>query len=78
MLEWLGAFVGGLELAAEDHGDAAIDVELDDHVGTFVRDQMLFVLTMRRNARGPGVEIVADLAMNLPSANWRSCAALAP
>src|SRR5260221_4581363 len=38
VLEGLGAFVGGFLLAAEDHDDAALGIELDDHVRAFVGD----------------------------------------
>src|SRR5208282_864304 len=61
MLERLGAFVGSFLLAAEDHGDAAIGAELDDHVGTFVGDPDVVVLIDANGmCEGPGVKIVAD------------------
>ncbi len=63
MLERLGAFVGGLLLAAEDHHDAALRIELDDHVGAFVGNpDVVFLVDANRMRERPGVEVVADFA----------------
>jgi hypothetical protein len=63
MLERLGAFVGGFLLAAEDHHDAALRIELDDHVGAFVGDpDVVFFIDANGMREGPGVEVVADFA----------------
>jgi len=63
VLEGLGAFVGGFLLAAEDHDDAALGDELDDHVRAFVGDPDVVVLIDLDGVReGPGVEVVANFA----------------
>src|SRR5258708_1271267 len=63
VLERLGPFVGGFLLPAEDHNDAALGIELDNHVGAFVGDPDVVVLVDLHGVReGPGVEVVADFA----------------
>src|SRR5258708_28263925 len=63
MLERLGAFVRSFLLAAEDQYDAALRIELDDHVGTFIRDPDVVVSVDADGVgEGPGVEVVTDLA----------------
>src|SRR5882762_203235 len=63
MLERLGSFVGGFQLAAENHGDLACRIELDDHVRTLVRgpNVVSFVDSDRVRER-PRVQVMADLA----------------
>ncbi len=66
MLERLGAFVGGFLFAAEDHDDAALGIELDDHVGAFVGDpNVVFFIDAHGMGEGPSVEVVANLAKEL-------------
>ena len=66
MLERFGAFVRCFLLAAEHHDHAALGVELDDHVRTFVRNpDVVFGIDFDRMAEGPRVEVVADLADEL-------------
>src|SRR2546425_4760381 len=63
VLERLGAFIGGFLLAAEDHDDATIGIELDDHVRAFVGDPDVVVLIdFDGVGERPGVEVVADFA----------------
>src|ERR1700687_294067 len=63
MPERLGSFVGGFLLAAEDHRDAALRIELDDHVGALVGNPDVVSLVDADGMReGPGVKVVADLA----------------
>ena len=63
MFQRRGSFVGGFLLAPEHHGDAALPIEFDDHVGAFVSDpEVVFFIDFHRVGERPGVKVVADLA----------------
>src|SRR5207245_1890458 len=48
---------------AKDQDDAAFGIELDHHVGTFIRDPDVVVLVdFDGMSEGPGVEMMADFA----------------
>ncbi len=66
MLERPGFLAGGFLLAAEDHDDAALWVELDDHVRALVDGPDVVVLVHPHDVRErPRVEILPDLANEL-------------
>src|ERR1700730_7693857 len=66
MLERLRALVRGFLLAAKDHDDAALRIELDDHVGAFVsHPNVVVVVDADGMGEGPSVKIVANLAKKL-------------
>ena len=64
--QWTCALVGSFLLAAEDHRDPSLRIELDHHVGAFVSDpDVVLGVDFDAVGIGPGVEVVADLTQKL-------------
>src|SRR5437764_10227883 len=63
MVQRARALVRRLLLAPEDHDDAACGIELDYHVGPFIRDpDVVLFVDSYGVCVGPCVEIVSNLA----------------
>ena len=66
MLQWSGVLVGCFLFAAEHHDHTTLRIELDDHVGAFVRRPDVVLLIDAHGMRErPGVEVFADFANEL-------------
>jgi len=62
MLERIGALVGSLLLAAEDHQYPAFRAEFDDHIRPFVGDPyVVFLVDLDGMGKAPCVEMMSDL-----------------
>ena len=66
VLQGMRVFVGCFGLAAEHHHDAALGIELDDHVRAFIDGPEIVLAVDTHGVReGPGVQVVADFAHEL-------------
>ena len=63
MSQRAGALVGSFLLASEDHQDATLRAELDDHVGALVgHPDVVFLVDLDGVRKAPGIEVMPDLA----------------